>query len=225
MPAHRVVSYVIGTSAADSPFGAATFRGHEFHYSDVVLDPETKFAYELDRGIGIRDKLDGAVVKNTLGSYTHLHPVASSGMFARFVESAAAGRLTEMAPGFDPAIIAPCGINCGACRAHLRPKLPCPGAGVSGRATRRPAYPARSVSAGNGPVRFVFPVRSFPAPCSCGWIPGTCTRYGISEIGNLECIRDKGLEKFLEGECRKWVSGNGIICVHDREWYPVVSRD
>jgi cobyrinic acid a,c-diamide synthase len=86
MPAHRVVSYVIGTSAADSPFGTATFRGHEFHYSDVALDRETKFAYTLSRGIGIRDKLDGAVAKNTLGSYTHLHPVASSGMFARFVE-------------------------------------------------------------------------------------------------------------------------------------------
>jgi len=86
MPARRVVSYVIGKSSADSPFGAATFRGHEFHYSDVALDRETKFAYKLSRGIGIRDKLDGAVVKNTLGSYTHLHPVASAGMFARFVE-------------------------------------------------------------------------------------------------------------------------------------------
>ncbi|MFA4861166.1 Ni-sirohydrochlorin a,c-diamide synthase [Methanoregula sp.] len=86
MPARRVVSYVEGRSSPDSPFGPATFRGHEFHYSDVVLDPETKFAYTLSRGIGIRDNLDGAVIKNTLGSYTHLHPVASAGMFAYFVE-------------------------------------------------------------------------------------------------------------------------------------------
>jgi len=86
MPSRRVVSYVEGQCSADSPFGPATFRGHEFHYSDVVLAPDTRFAYTLSRGIGIRDNHDGAVVHNTLGSYTHLHPVASAGMFARFVE-------------------------------------------------------------------------------------------------------------------------------------------
>jgi cobyrinic acid a,c-diamide synthase len=86
MPARRVVSYVEGTSAADSPVGAAQFRGHEFHYSDVVLENGTRYAYQLSRGIGIHDMLDGAVVNNTLGSYTHLHPVASVGMFRHFVE-------------------------------------------------------------------------------------------------------------------------------------------
>ena len=86
MPARRVVSYIEGTSRSDSPLGAATFRGHEFHYSEVVLSQGTHFAYKLSRGIGIRDNLDGAVVENTLGSYTHLHPVASIGMFRHFVE-------------------------------------------------------------------------------------------------------------------------------------------
>jgi Ni-sirohydrochlorin a,c-diamide synthase len=85
MPARRVVSYVEGTSAAGSPVGNASFRGHEFHYSDVVLDRDTRFAYQLSRGVGIRDNYDGAVVSNTLGSYTHLHPVASAGMFRHFV--------------------------------------------------------------------------------------------------------------------------------------------
>jgi cobyrinic acid a,c-diamide synthase len=86
MPARRVVSYVEGSSAAGSPMGAAQFRGHEFHYSDVALAPETKYAYELSRGIGIHEMLDGAVTETTLGSYTHLHPVASTGMFRHFVE-------------------------------------------------------------------------------------------------------------------------------------------
>ncbi|MCX6696426.1 MAG: Ni-sirohydrochlorin a,c-diamide synthase [Methanoregula sp.] len=86
MPARRVVSYVEGTSSADSPVGAAQFRGHEFHYSDVVLENGTRYAYHLSRGIGIHDMLDGALVNNTLGSYTHLHPVASTGMFRHFVE-------------------------------------------------------------------------------------------------------------------------------------------
>ncbi len=86
MPARRVVSYVEGTSAAGCPMGAARFRGHEFHYSEVVLEPSTKFAYKLSRGIGIREMLDGAVIDNTLGSYTHLHPVGSRDMFRNFVD-------------------------------------------------------------------------------------------------------------------------------------------
>nr|WP_319375921.1 Ni-sirohydrochlorin a,c-diamide synthase [uncultured Methanoregula sp.] len=87
MPAKRVVSYVEGTCSANSPFGSAAFRGHEFHYSDVDLAKDTRYAYTLSRGIGIRENLDGAVSNNTLGSYTHLHPVASVGMFAHFVET------------------------------------------------------------------------------------------------------------------------------------------
>ncbi|MCX6687210.1 MAG: hydrogenobyrinic acid a,c-diamide synthase (glutamine-hydrolyzing), partial [Methanoregula sp.] len=87
MPADRVVSYVEGKSAADSPVGSATFRGHEFHYSDVVLDKKTRYAYVLSRGIGIQDNLDGALTNRTLGSYTHLHPVASLGMFQNFLQT------------------------------------------------------------------------------------------------------------------------------------------
>lgn len=86
MPARRIVSYVEGTSAAGSPLGAGSFRGHEFHYSGVKLDPETKYAYRLTRGVGILDNLDGAHINNTLGSYTHLHPVASVGMFRHFTD-------------------------------------------------------------------------------------------------------------------------------------------
>ncbi len=87
MPARRVVSYVTGTSDADSCVGAAQFHGHEFHHSDVMLSPETRYAYVLSRGIGIRDNLDGALIDNTLGSYSHLHPVGSRGMFEHFVNA------------------------------------------------------------------------------------------------------------------------------------------
>jgi cobyrinic acid a,c-diamide synthase len=92
MPARRVVSYVEGTSDAGSPMGGASFRGHEFHYSEVVLDRDTRFAYRLSRGAGIRDNLDGAVINNTLGSYTHLHPVPGTGMFRHFVTLCRAGQ-------------------------------------------------------------------------------------------------------------------------------------
>jgi len=87
MPARRVVSYVEGTSRAACPLGRSCFRGHEFHYSEVSLAKETMYAYKLSRGTGIKDNFDGAVVNNTLGSYTHLHPVASRDMFRNFIDN------------------------------------------------------------------------------------------------------------------------------------------
>ena len=92
MPARRVVSYVEGTSSAACPLGRSRFRGHEFHYSEVCLAPGTAYAYQLSRGTGIKDNLDGAVVKNTLGSYTHLHPVASRDMQASTTSSCSSRR-------------------------------------------------------------------------------------------------------------------------------------
>jgi Ni-sirohydrochlorin a,c-diamide synthase len=86
MPARRVVTYVEGDSVSSSPVGAAHFRGHEFHYSDVRLSPDTRYAYRLTRGFGITDTLDGAYRDGTLGSYTHLHPVSSRGMFTHFLD-------------------------------------------------------------------------------------------------------------------------------------------
>ena len=46
------------------------------------------------------------------------------------------------------------------------------------------------------------------------------TRYGMSEIENLEYIRDSGLDAFLEKEQSRWVSERGVLCVHDRRYYP-----
>jgi cobyrinic acid a,c-diamide synthase len=82
---------VVGRSAAESPVGEAGFRGHEFPYSSVDLAPGPRYAYRLSRGSGIRDGLDGAVRDRTIASYTHLHPVASRGMFEHFVDACREG--------------------------------------------------------------------------------------------------------------------------------------
>lgn len=87
LPAGRVVSYVEGESSRENPLGAAHFRGHEFHYSKVDLKAGASYAYTLSRGVGIQGNFDGAVVFHSLGSYTHLHPVSSRGMFACFTRS------------------------------------------------------------------------------------------------------------------------------------------
>lgn len=91
MPARRVVSYVEGESIGGTPLGPGHFRGHEFHYSDVVLSGDTRFSYRLSRGYGIRGQLDGAIREQTLGSYTHLHPVSSRRMFQSFLAACREG--------------------------------------------------------------------------------------------------------------------------------------
>lgn len=86
----RHIGYVAGQLEKDTPIGVkgTFFKGHEFHYSIITDVPSgTKFAYRMDRGIGIKDGMDGMLVNNTLGSYTHLH-AASYLPFARnFVEA------------------------------------------------------------------------------------------------------------------------------------------
>ncbi|MCD6409476.1 MAG: hydrogenobyrinic acid a,c-diamide synthase (glutamine-hydrolyzing) [Candidatus Verstraetearchaeota archaeon] len=59
----------------------ALLKGHEFHYSRLVLESsDVKFCYKVLRGEGIDGSRDGIVVYNTLASYFHLftpsHPEA-----------------------------------------------------------------------------------------------------------------------------------------------------
>lgn len=90
MPARRIVGYVEGRSQ-DGVLGDSAFRGHEFHHTDVRLSGDPRFAYRLSRGEGIIDNMDGVIVKNTQGSYTHLHPVASASMISDFIEKCRSG--------------------------------------------------------------------------------------------------------------------------------------
>jgi cobyrinic acid a,c-diamide synthase len=48
-------------------------RGHEFHYSLFDSDKDARFAYQLERGKGIKDGYDGVVEHNTIGGYLHAH--------------------------------------------------------------------------------------------------------------------------------------------------------
>ncbi|KAG2476072.1 MAG: Cobyrinate a,c-diamide synthase [Nitrosopumilales archaeon] len=51
-----------------------TIQGHEFHYSELdCLSKDSKFAYKLSLGRGIKDNKDGLIEYNVLASYMHLH--------------------------------------------------------------------------------------------------------------------------------------------------------
>ena len=49
-------------------------RGQEFHFSDLEsIDKDSRFAYDMEIGVGISRKKDGLIQYNTLASYMHLH--------------------------------------------------------------------------------------------------------------------------------------------------------
>ena len=63
------------------------FRGHEFHYSELTnVSKDSKFAYSLEIGDGIKNNKDGMMVYNTLASYGHLY-FDSSNFAKNFVDS------------------------------------------------------------------------------------------------------------------------------------------
>lgn len=89
MGENRIVSYVKGSFNRDCVIGTkgASFLGHEFHHSELLLDEKVEYAIRLERGTGIHDGLDGIVDGNMLASYAHFHG-ASYRMFpGRLIQS------------------------------------------------------------------------------------------------------------------------------------------
>ncbi|MHB8547315.1 MAG: cobyrinate a,c-diamide synthase [Nitrosotalea sp.] len=83
------LNYTSAKIGPRSPFSlqSKTIKGHEFHYSELdLLSKDSKFAYDMSIGIGIKDKKDGLTVHNTLASYMHVH-FANSPIAANFVKS------------------------------------------------------------------------------------------------------------------------------------------
>ena len=63
------------------------FQGHEFHYSQLEsVSSDSKFAYNLEIGEGIKKHQDGMMEYNTLASYGHLY-FDSSNYAQSFVEN------------------------------------------------------------------------------------------------------------------------------------------
>lgn len=78
-------------SSRDSPWFARGDRvkAHEFHYSKPVTS-EGKSIYQFDVlwGYGVTGKRDGALKKNLLASFAHLHAIGNPGWAGKFVSLA-----------------------------------------------------------------------------------------------------------------------------------------
>ncbi len=75
----KTLGYVTATLTADSLFGHAStcFRGHEFHYSELVEEPTGKAGwqsvYQLTQNRGGQSRPEGYQRGNVLASYAHLN--------------------------------------------------------------------------------------------------------------------------------------------------------
>jgi cobyrinic acid a,c-diamide synthase len=63
-----------------------TVRGHEFHYSTVDAGPGCEFGFNVVRGAGIADGMDGMVRNNALGTYMHQHALSTEDWLGRIME-------------------------------------------------------------------------------------------------------------------------------------------
>ncbi|NDL67826.1 DUF3795 domain-containing protein [Clostridiales bacterium F-3ap] len=127
-------------------------------------------------------------------------------------------------------LIAPCGMNCGVCVNHLamvndirkqgfRRKY-CPGCLPRGENC---TFMKDSCDLlGKGLVRFCTECPDYPCRRLKALDKRYRTKYHMSMLENLECIREHGMEAFLEKEEEKWrcpgcggtISCHNGLCLH-----------
>lgn len=115
-------------------------------------------------------------------------------------------------------LIAPCGMNCGICLGYLREKNKCPGCFSGRKIGGRPIKCGRRLCK-ERKGDFCFECDKFPCDSIKRLDQRYRTKYGMSEIENLNFIKEKGIDKFIESENKKWISDKGILCVHDKKYY------
>lgn len=67
--------------------------------------------------------------------------------------------------------------------------------------------------------KFCFECDSFPCQSIKTLDERYRKKYGMSEIENLEFIRDHGIDAFLRDQEKKYISKDGTFCVHDGKCY------
>ena len=118
-----------------------------------------------------------------------------------------------------PFLIAPCGMNCAVCRAHLRKRNPCPGCNAANVNKSAHCIQCRIKN-----CRELKKTRS--GLClDCAQFPCVLlqhldqryrTKYGMSVIENLETIQSRGMNAFVKRERSRWKCSKcgEILCVH-----------
>ncbi|MDY6833392.1 MAG: DUF3795 domain-containing protein [Chloroflexota bacterium] len=116
-------------------------------------------------------------------------------------------------------MIAPCGMNCSICAAHLREKKKC--LGCRGDDKNKPIGCLNckikncDELAKNKP-KFCYMCKNFPCTRLKQLDKRYRTKYGMSMLSNLESIKELGIRAFVRNEKGRWRCSNcqGTICVH-----------
>jgi hypothetical protein len=120
----------------------------------------------------------------------------------------------------DARMIAPCGMDCGLCMAHLRDRKPCDG--CHGPDAVKPNHcvvcaikNCESIDGASG--GFCYQCERFPCLRLRQLDKRYREKYGMSMIENLGRIRDDGIDAFVATERARWrcAGCRGVVCVHD----------
>lgn len=120
----------------------------------------------------------------------------------------------------NSSMIAPCGINCALCMAHLRGKNHCPGCLASD--TNKPNYciscQIKNCKELNLRTRkkYCITCSQYPCPRLKRLHKRYSTKYGVDIYQNLEAIRSDGIRCFIKKEREKWrcPACGGVLCMH-----------
>lgn len=119
----------------------------------------------------------------------------------------------------NKSLVAPCGMNCGICRAYLREKNPCHGCRKADENYPKTRVNCKIRTCAKHKGSFCFDCDEFPCERLKRLDKRYREKYGMSEIENLECIRENGIDEFMKKERKKWQSEKGTLCVHDKQYY------
>jgi hypothetical protein len=119
----------------------------------------------------------------------------------------------------ESSLIAPCGMNCGICLAHLRKERRCPGCRADDK--NKPAGRMKCVIKNCETVKlsksgFCYECETYPCKRLKQLDKRYKTKYAMSMIENLASIKAAGLSAFIEKEQQRWhcPKCGGVICVH-----------
>ena len=124
----------------------------------------------------------------------------------------------------DANLIAPCGMNCGICRAYLREKNRCLGCFSEDpykRSFRRECIVRNCETIKTNTSGFCYECSEFPCRRLKQLDKRYTTKYSMSMLENLEIIRNEGIKVLLAREEKKWKCPEcgGVISCHDGVCY------
>jgi hypothetical protein len=116
-------------------------------------------------------------------------------------------------------LVAPCGMNCCVCLAHLRKDRQCPGCHVeksNKSASCIKCIIRNCVIIKQNRSKFCFECENYPCKRLIQLDKRYRTKYKMSMIANLESIKIIGLDAFIQNEKARWhcTKCDGVICVH-----------